>query len=746
MIRYLITLYILSLQIFHVDSFIYAQTYQSGEVRLNNGQNKVSSTNFQTTAVIGQPIVGAPNSSSFSMITGFIPYYLSAQFYDVSVANLVLDPTTVGAGNSFNLSFDIVSNESGNIGANDLGIGIYLSSDQVIDAGELVELVYAANIINGNSTYAYPQAGDINSIEIPLSTTPDNYYIIVSLDDIQTIPETDESNNVFTTPITISDDSTPPVIANVTRDNFFQTGSKVTAQVNDNIGVGKVYVYHRGIRSSDNNDWGSPVEAILESGIYSVTFEAAWLDELGVEFWFEAFDTSNNRDSTEVFYTFYQTVGNELTLPTFPAGRTPQNYRIFSIPFDLSQKNPATVFAKLGNYDPTKWRMYHYLNGSTTEYNKGWSTIEHGKSYWLIHDVANVGQMLVGEGEAVQSNKESPYTLSLIQGWNQIGNPYRFAVSWNDILTASGNPTTVERFRVWNNGGFEDGTTLTSFGGGFVFTTAPVTLTVPVTSTTGGRMAAENPYLNNSLASDNWQVGFRIANADLSFDLGGLGMHTDARIGKDYFDDVAMPRLPEYIDLNFDHPEYFIPRFNKDVVPLNDTYAWDFTVNKVSREAMTTITWDNSSFGDNDKVLFLIDKARNAVIDMREVSTYQFYMESKYDFRVVFGSVYAIDEILIPEQVALGQNYPNPFNAKTIIPLALPAANENYNIELVVINQLGQLVKELYTGDLAEGYHEFEWDRTNQEGRQVKAGLYLYQLRVSTGIEILSFTKHSIIY
>ena len=223
-------------------------------------------------------------------------------------------------------------------------------------------------------------------------------------------------------------------------------------------------------------------------------------------------------------------------------------------------------------------------------------------------------------------------------------------------------------------------------------------------------------------------------------------MHTDASIGKDYFDDVAMPRLPEYIDMNFDHPEYFIPRFNRDIVPVAETHSWDFTVDKVSNEPVTSLKWDNRYFGDNDRAMFLIDIARNAVIDMREESAYQFYMDRKYDFRVVFGSTYNIDEILIPDAVALGQNYPNPFNAKTTIPLALPAANHNYNVELVVINQLGQLVKELYSGELEQGYHEFEWDRTNQEGRQVKTGLYLYQLRVSTGTELMSFTKHSIIY
>ena len=42
-----------------------------------------------------------------------------------------------------------------------------------------------------------------------------------------------------------------------------------------------------------------------------------------------------------------------------------------------------------------------------------------------------------GGGVVVESNDSNPYTISLSQGWNQIGNPYNFNLLWQDILDAN---------------------------------------------------------------------------------------------------------------------------------------------------------------------------------------------------------------------------------------------------------------------------------------------------------------------
>ena len=303
----------------------------------------------------------------------------------------------------------------------------------------------------------------------------------------------------------------------------------------------------------------------------------------------------------------------------------------------------------------------------------------------------------------------------------------------------------MERFRVWNAGSFSDGTSLSTFGGGFVFTTAPVTITIPVTTSSGGRIA-EDRDISNPLDNEAWQITLQITNSDLSFDIGGFGMHPDALSGKDYYDDVAMPRLPQYIDMNFSHPEYFISRFNKDVVPTTESKTWEFTIDKNSTQEFTSLTWDNSFYGDNSKAIYLVDTERNNLVNMRDNNSYSFQMAKQYRFKVVFGDESNIAKDLIPSRISLGQNYPNPFTNSTMIPIALPDGINQYNVELVIINKLGQEVTTLFSGNLSPGYQEFGWNGSSKNGQKMTSGIYVCRLRVNTGTEVLSYAKHILIY
>jgi len=71
---------------------------------------------------------------------------------------------------------------------------------------------------------------------------------------------------------------------------------------------------------------------------------------------------------------------------------------------------------------------------------------------------------------------------------------------------------------------------------------------------------------------------------------------------------------------------------------------------------------------------------------------------------------------------ALEQNYPNPFNPTTVISFQLPVAGE---VELVIYNSNGQLVRTLYSGAMPAGRFSLEWEGTNEAGAQVASGVYL---------------------
>jgi len=55
-------------------------------------------------------------------------------------------------------------------------------------------------------------------------------------------------------------------------------------------------------------------------------------------------------------------------------------------------------------------------------------------------------------------------------------------------------------------------------------------------------------------------------------------MNPDALLTKDDYDDVNPPRLFDFLEVNFDHPEYFLKRFSRDVVPTQFEYTWTFDV------------------------------------------------------------------------------------------------------------------------------------------------------------------------
>ncbi|MDX9857102.1 MAG: M6 family metalloprotease domain-containing protein [candidate division Zixibacteria bacterium] len=86
--------------------------------------------------------------------------------------------------------------------------------------------------------------------------------------------------------------------------------------------------------------------------------------------------------------------------------------------------------------------------------------------------------------------------------------------------------------------------------------------------------------------------------------------------------------------------------------------------------------------------------------------------------------------IEIPESFSLDQNYPNPFNPTTTISYAIsPAAGGGpQRTQLVVYNALGQRVRTLVDKLQYPGGYVVDWNGTDDAGRKVSTGVYLYRL------------------
>ena len=84
------------------------------------------------------------------------------------------------------------------------------------------------------------------------------------------------------------------------------------------------------------------------------------------------------------------------------------------------------------------------------------------------------------------------------------------------------------------------------------------------------------------------------------------------------------------------------------------------------------------------------------------------------------------NESLLPAEFALHQNYPNPFNPQTRIRYDLP---ENSMVNITVYDMLGREVKTLVNQVQNAGFKSIIWDATNDYGKAISAGIYLYQIQ-----------------
>jgi len=80
----------------------------------------------------------------------------------------------------------------------------------------------------------------------------------------------------------------------------------------------------------------------------------------------------------------------------------------------------------------------------------------------------------------------------------------------------------------------------------------------------------------------------------------------------------------------------------------------------------------------------------------------------------------------IPKTFSLNQNYPNPFNPVTTLRYDLP---ENGYVNITIYDMLGREVKTLINHTQDAGYRSVIWDATNDYGKPVSAGIYLYQIQ-----------------
>ncbi|MCK4448165.1 MAG: T9SS type A sorting domain-containing protein, partial [Candidatus Marinimicrobia bacterium] len=87
------------------------------------------------------------------------------------------------------------------------------------------------------------------------------------------------------------------------------------------------------------------------------------------------------------------------------------------------------------------------------------------------------------------------------------------------------------------------------------------------------------------------------------------------------------------------------------------------------------------------------------------------------------------DVSALPKEFALHQNYPNPFNPITTIKYELPKESL---VKIIVFDLMGKEVRTLVSQKQNAGYQTVIWNATDNYGRQVSSGYYIYIMQAES--------------
>jgi len=101
-------------------------------------------------------------------------------------------------------------------------------------------------------------------------------------------------------------------------------------------------------------------------------------------------------------------------------------------------------------------------------------------------------------------------------------------------------------------------------------------------------------------------------------------------------------------------------------------------------------------------------------------------------FGIGCEAILSIDKDAIPLQYTLHQNYPNPFNPITTLRYDLP---EQATVNIIIYDMLGRQVRTLLNQTQDAGFKLVIWNATNDHGKPVSAGVYLYKIQAGEFVQ-----------
>jgi hypothetical protein len=515
----------------------------------------------------------------------------------------------------------------------------------------------------------------------------------------------------------------------------------ITAAASDLSGIARFYLYFRraGVPGSIDSVSFTGTQAQIPAG-YAV--------QQGVEYYLAARDSAGNtaRLPSDQFYSIQIQFTGETYAEKWEvqhSGSKASDYRIFSIPFVLSDRTPASVLERgdnFGDYNPANWRFFAVNNEQLLEYDqvKGEPVLNPGRGFLLITSLTGV-RVRVWNGHS--PGIEDYTRLPLTQGWNLVGNPFDFDIPVNNLQLSSGAVLTAWELGadLWNN----TPATMNRWSGLAIYVDQADTLIIRPVTGAGKAIAFSDRFSESS-----WGMRLKAESKNSKDICNYLGISG----GEEKEEWMEPPQIEDAISLYLEAAKGdglnkgSHDKKSKLAVSLEPAgeagNMWDFVLSGARGEEDASLSLEKYGEIPAGYEQYLLDydwKLAHELSTLDDPFKVKLVSGKERRFRLLVGTKEFIKTnsagiAVYPSEYELRQNFPNPFNPNTTIIFALP---KKAQVSLEVFNILGQKVRTLLNKEeRKEGYHVMEWDSRNDHGVRVASGMYIFRFMADGHVKL----------
>ena len=549
-----------------------------------------------------------------------------------------------------------------------------------------------------NPTYVFNEAGTYNvSLAASYKYYENGRFFLKQLTDSVSIDVTDSSSGVIviaSDTLQVNEDETGSVALSITNDgsrNFDlqldQQPVNGSAYFDETTGSSNTSIHTLYYTPNDDFNGSDSLSVFAKDGSYesaSAMFNITVLPVDDTPSTQNVSATVNEDDSVVIYLSASEVDGDDYE---FEIKENPSNGSISAI---LSAGNlDSLIYTPDANWFGSDQFKFE-AKDSSSRMNVGIATIQ----VVPVNDAPTTNALSVNTYEDVTTPIELDFTdIDSDQLTISYSTPSNGSISLNGSY--------LEYTPTENYFG-QDSLTFSVNDGEFASNTSTISITIDAVNDASSDFSVEDIYIIDSNAGEEWVVS------------------TNSLIAtKENQEDSLQFNWNESFDIDGDKIQYRMIGFNDLEFLTMDDWITDLTLSWSIKDLVANTDTVNVAQGSW----------------MIVASDGEFFVESN------FGNPMELSingSALIPDQYSLNQNYPNPFKNFTTISYDMP---ENQKVKIRIFDVRGRVIRTLINEDQSAGFKSILWDGKNEDGDEVSAGVYFYQMYAPSSANFKGITK-----